>query len=49
MPIACACVGPHGWLFALHGALDGGAFRAELLADEVPTYFGMLSAAFAPA
>jgi aromatic ring-opening dioxygenase LigB subunit len=32
-------------LLVLHGAL-GGSFRAELLSYEVPTYFGMLCAAF---
>jgi aromatic ring-opening dioxygenase LigB subunit len=32
-------------LLVLHGAL-GGRFRAELLSYEVPTYFGMLCAAF---
>jgi aromatic ring-opening dioxygenase LigB subunit len=35
-------------LYALHGALDGIGFRSELLAYEVPSYFGMLTAAFAP-
>jgi aromatic ring-opening dioxygenase LigB subunit len=35
-------------VYALHGALDGTGFRSELLAYEVPTYFGMLTAAFAP-
>ena len=34
-------------LLILHGALDGG-FEAELLSYEVPTYFGMLCAAFTP-
>jgi aromatic ring-opening dioxygenase LigB subunit len=34
-------------LLLLHGALDG-AFDAELLSYEVPTYFGMLCAAFTP-
>lgn len=34
-------------LLLLHGALDGG-FDAELLSYEVPTYFGMLCAAFTP-
>jgi len=39
-------------LLLLHGALDYGArdggFDAELLSYEVPTYFGMLCAAFTP-
>lgn len=30
----------------LHGALDGQGFRGELLSYEVPTYFGMLCAAY---
>lgn len=34
-------------LLMLHGALDDG-FDAELLSYEVPTYFGMLCAAFSP-
>jgi aromatic ring-opening dioxygenase LigB subunit len=34
-------------LLVLHGAL-GDRFRAELLSYEVPTYFGMLCAAFEP-
>lgn len=34
-------------LLMLHGALADG-FEAELLSYEVPTYFGMLTAAFAP-
>jgi aromatic ring-opening dioxygenase LigB subunit len=34
-------------LLVLHGAL-GDAFEAELLSYEVPTYFGMLCAAFTP-
>jgi aromatic ring-opening dioxygenase LigB subunit len=33
-------------MLMLHGALDGGGFRAELLSYEAPTYFGMLTAAF---
>ena len=35
-------------IYALHGALDGTGFRSELLAYEVPSYFGMLTAAFVP-
>jgi aromatic ring-opening dioxygenase LigB subunit len=35
-------------LVVLEGALDG-AYRAELLSYEAPTYFGMLCAAYAPA
>lgn len=34
-------------MLALHGATDG-AFAAELLSYEAPTYFGMLCAAFTP-
>lgn len=34
-------------MLALHGATDG-AFDAELLSYEAPTYFGMLCAAFTP-
>ena len=30
----------------LHGAIDGTALRGELLSYEVPTYFGMLCAAY---
>lgn len=30
----------------LHGAIDGQGFRGELLSYEVPTYFGMLCAAY---
>jgi aromatic ring-opening dioxygenase LigB subunit len=33
-------------LLMLHGALAGGAYTAELLSYEAPTYFGMLTAAF---
>lgn len=32
----------------LHGAIDGQGFRGELLSYEVPTYFGMLCAAYEP-
>ncbi len=35
-------------LLMLHGALGGGAWRAELLSYEAPTYFGMLCAAYEP-
>jgi hypothetical protein len=37
-------------MLMLHGALqeEGGAFEAELLAYEAPTYFGMLTAVFTP-
>jgi len=34
-------------MLALHGATDG-AFEAELLSYEAPTYFGMLCASFTP-
>ncbi|MGH3002071.1 MAG: extradiol ring-cleavage dioxygenase, partial [Gaiellaceae bacterium] len=34
-------------LLMLHGALQSGAFVPELLSYEVPTYFGMLTAAYA--
>ena len=34
-------------LLMLHGAI-GDAFDVELLSYEVPTYFGMLTAAYAP-
>ena len=30
----------------LHGAIEGQGFRGELLSYEVPTYFGMLCAAY---
>ena len=30
----------------LHGAIEGTALRGELLSYEVPTYFGMLCAAY---
>jgi aromatic ring-opening dioxygenase LigB subunit len=35
-------------LLALHGAVAGTALRPEVLCYEVPTYFGMLCAAYAP-
>jgi aromatic ring-opening dioxygenase LigB subunit len=37
-----------GQLLMLHGMLDGIDFQGELLSYEVPTYFGMLCAAYAP-
>jgi aromatic ring-opening dioxygenase LigB subunit len=33
-------------LLALHGLLEGTALRPEVLSYEVPTYFGMLCAAY---
>jgi aromatic ring-opening dioxygenase LigB subunit len=47
-PIVEAAKADSLWqLLVLHGALGDG-FRAELLAYEAPTYFGMLCAAFEP-
>lgn len=38
----------YGQLLNLHGLLEGRPFRGEQLSYEVPTYFGMLTAAYAP-
>lgn len=35
-------------MLMLHGALEGGGWRGELIAYEAPTYFGMLCASYQP-
>jgi aromatic ring-opening dioxygenase LigB subunit len=35
-------------LLTLHGLVKGTGLRADVLCYEVPTYFGMLCAAYAP-
>jgi len=35
-------------MLMLHGALEGGGWKGELLSYEAPTYFGMLCAAYGP-
>lgn len=39
----------YGQILNLYGAIRGTNFRGELLSYEVPTYFGMMCAAYAPA
>ena len=41
-----AATDAYGQLLNLHGAIEGTGMRGELLSYEVPTYFGMLCAAY---
>jgi len=38
----------YGQILNLHGMIEGTGFRGELLSYEVPTYFGMMCAAYQP-
>ncbi|TMD58470.1 MAG: extradiol ring-cleavage dioxygenase, partial [Chloroflexi bacterium] len=38
----------YGQILNLYGAIDGLSFKVELLSYEVPTYFGMMCAAYDP-
>jgi aromatic ring-opening dioxygenase LigB subunit len=46
--VTCAATDAFGQILNLHGAIQGTDLRGELLSYEVPTYFGMLCAAYHP-